>query len=626
MHVMLAWFAAAPVPEETRRAHRARFENALAEVAPASYRRHEFGSDDWGVVVLHPADPGAYRWPTVDTVHPVTAVSLGLPVGLDGTGGPAALAGRLLAGEDVHRDVLPPFGLLALQDTDHFVLQQDWLGMCRVFTGEAGGVTAFCTRPSLLATFLHGEVRPDLDGWKSYALCGHFGGDSSPIAGTRLLRPGERVTGRRSDSGGWTIGSETRYAVDDVVMSGFAGQGRPVDEQLDRAADALTTTASSLHRLYGDEIILGLSGGKDSRLIAASLIAAGLIPRFVTNEDTRAEGEVARQLVQILRDKRGLRPEHRLQLAGAPASVLDTGLEERARRLQRLHDHQFPSTFLVRPAARPMLPERVRTPGFTGAAGELATGYWYPPADSDVDPSPEQASMTKLFSALPRAAAAKAVVSAEQARIAALFDHARGIGLSDLHLADYLYLVERMRRWCTSAYSIGTVTPFLAPGFVAATFGLTPAQKRDRLLHNRLLGRLVPEWAEVPFVSVATGPSTATRVWEGNGVMAIANLLDTAHGPLTELIRRPAVEHSLRAAMAGGRPNAKVLQQFTWLAVASEQLEPGTTRPSTGATHARLTAAPRPREPLRIATRLRWIKRTRLGNRLWTEVRKRVRG
>lgn len=626
MHVMLAWFADSALTESRRRAARDRFDAALAEVVPAGFRRHEFGGEDWGITVLHPQDPGAYRWATVETAGPVTAVSLGLPVGLDVTGGPTALARRLLDGEDVHRDVVPPFGLMALDSTGRFALQQDWLGMCRVFTGTSDGVTAFCTRPSPLAAFLRGDIRPDLDGWRSYALSGHFGGDLSPVAGTRLLSPGERVTGHRRDDGGWTLRRETRYATDDVVASGSATRSGSLDDLLDRAADALTRTAASVHRLYADEIALGLSGGKDSRLIAASLVAAGGTPRFVTNEDTGAEGEVARQLVRTLRDKRGLRVEHQLRLAGAPARVLGTGLRERASRLQRLHDYQFPSSYLVRPASGTRLDERVRPATFTGAAGELATGYWYPRADADPMLVPEQAALAKLLGALPRAAAAEAAVAAEQDRIAALLCDARNLGLRDEDLLDHLYLVERMRRWCTSANATGMVTPFLAPGFVAATFGLTPAQKRERLLHTHLIQRLVPEWAEVPFVSVGTGGSTATRVWEGDGVEVIADLLDTAHGPVTEVIHRPAVEKALRAAVKGGRADVRTLQQFTWLALASHQLEPSAARPATAATYARITAPPKPRRPANpFVARLSWIKRTRLGNRLWVEVRKRVR-
>lgn len=104
----------------------------------------------------------------------------------------------------------------------------------------------------------------------------------------------------------------------------------------------------------------------------------------------------------------------------------------------------------------------------------------------------------------------------------------------------------------------------------------------------------------------------------------MADLLDTAHGPLTGLMCRPVVEQALQKAAQGGRPDARVLQQFTALAVASARLEPGTTRPATGATYARLC---KPREPARGPLhRLRWIRRTRLGDRVWVSVRRQLRG
>lgn len=622
MYVMLAWFACQGISDQARREAQLRFDNGVAEVVPDNYRRHDFGSGDWGVTALHPAGGSAYRWPMVETEGPLTAVSLGLPVGLDVSGGPVSLARRLLDGEDVHRAVVPPFGLMALDERGTVAIQQDWLGMCRIFTGTFGGVTAFCNRPSLLAAFLHGDVRPDLDGWASYTLSGNFGGDRSPVAGVRLLAPGERVTVRRAGHG-WEPARQIRYATDDLVAEAKAAEEQPLAESLDRAADAVVSTVASIHRLYDDEITLGLSGGKDSRLIAAAMIAAGRTPRFLTNEDTPAEGEVARQLVQILRDKRGLRPEHQLQLAGAPADVLTTGLRDRGRRLQRMYDYQFPSSYLVRPAVSDRLVDRYQPATVTGAAGELATGYWYPAAGTEGASSPDKA-LDHLLSAVPADVAADAVVTAERARVGALLDHGRDLGLHDLRLIDYLYLVERVRRWYTSAYAVGMVTPFLAPGFVAATFALTPEQKRDRLLHNGLIERLVPEWAGVPFVSVSTGRSTATRIWDGDGLRTIADLLDTAHGPLTELVRRPAVEEALHTAARRGRPNPRTLQQFTWLALASHELEPAAVRPSTGATYARIAPPPAPRQPARgvLGHGLRWIKRAPLGNRLVAVVRR----
>jgi asparagine synthase (glutamine-hydrolysing) len=619
MFVVLAWFSARAVSETERQAARARFDAAVADLVPGAFVRHDSGGDDWGVSVLALGDQGAYRWPVITSTGPVTAVSLGLPVGVDAAGGPVALAQRLLDGEDIHRAVVPPFGLLALDAGGRFAAQQDWLGMCRLFTRTADGITVLSSRPSLVGTFLDGTVEPDLDGWGSYAVGGYFAGDSSPVRDVRLLRAGERITGRRRSGGGWEVANDLRFAVDDVVLAGYAGQGRPLDESLDLAATAITGATGSISGLYADEISLGLSGGKDSRLIAAALIAGGQRPRFTTNEDTAAEGETARRLVQILRDKRGLALEHQLVKSGAADSVLSFGLRERIVRLQRTYDFQFPASYAARPALRTQLRDFATPASFTGAAGELSTGAWYPAEGAQ---TAEEVAHARLTSAVGKGVATDEVIAAAHERVAARLEHAKSLGLTDMHLIDYVFLTDRLRRQATSAYAVGMVTPFLAPGFVSATFGLTPAQKREKLLHNSLIARLVPEWSEVPFVSISTGVSTATRIWDGDGVRVIADLLDTAQGPIGGLLRRDQVEKALLSAVRKDKADQRTLRQFAYLAVASEHLEPAAVAPATSATFARVTAPPKPKVPAqRQPSGLGRLKQTRL----WKGLRRRLR-
>ncbi len=634
MQVVLAWFADHVRPEPARRAARERFQATVSAVVPTTYERHEFGGEDWGVTVLHPADTGSNRWPMVAAAGPVTAISLGLPIGIDVAAGPTGLARALLAGDDVHRTVVPPFGLLALDAGGRFAVQQDWLGMCRLFIGEAGGVTALCSRPSMLAAFLYGTVEPDLDGWASYALTGHFGAQSAPIRGTRLLPPGRRLTGRRRERGGWDLSTQTRYAVDDVVLDGLAAQGQPLQQSLASAADGFTTTAAATCDLYGDDVVLGLSGGKDSRLIAASMIAAGRAPRMFTNNDTLAEGEVAQHLVQLLKDKRGLDVRHELRTVGAPAEVLAVGLRERVERLQRRYDHQFPSSYTVRPAGPVLLPGAPRAATLSGVGGELVTGYWYPRQIGDGAPTVKEVTLTRLLSAVPQAVADPSVLAAERERILAILQHAEQIGLSDVHLADYVYLVERVRRWYGSAYTVGMVTPYLSPQFVSASFALDAQHKRDRVLHPRLTEHLVPEWAEVPYVSGWTGPSTAARIQHGDGTRVIADLLDTAHGRVAGLLRREAVEKALEQVTDEDVRAQRILQHFAYLAVASDNLEPHTVRPATSATLTRLAMRHAARNErldvrsptgrlfrARIVPRLQWIKKTAPGRQLWRRAR-----
>jgi hypothetical protein len=103
----------------------------------------------------------------------------------------------------------------------------------------------------------------------------------------------------------------------------------------------------------------------------------------------------------------------------------------------------------------------------------------------------------------------------------------------------------------------------------------------------------------------------------------VAHLLDSADGSITQLVRRDAVEKMLTCAVRGDRADARALQQFTWLAVASEQLEPGSSRPATSATYARITAPPKPVEQpgKRWRSRLRRLKKTRLGKALGRRLR-----
>jgi asparagine synthase (glutamine-hydrolysing) len=644
MFVVMAWFADRIQSAESVAHARQRFDAAVSALVPESFLRLDSGGDDWGLTVLRAPDEGAWRWPLLAEADGVTAVSLGVPIGLDattGSSGPVRLALRLLQGDDVHVDVVPAFGLIAVEGGHRFAIQQDWLGMCRLFIGESAGVTVFGNRPSLVAKVLGGPEGPDHDGWASYAACGHFGGESSPVRGVRLLGPGHRVTGRRRDGGGWDLTAQTRFCVDDVIKAGIAARGGGLDEAMDMAAHGLATTGSSVGALYDAPITLGLSGGRDSRLIAASLIAGGRLPEFHTNVDMAAEGDTARVLLDILRDRRGLDPSHRLFRVGSQSVVLKLGLRERVLRLQGLYDYQFPSTYTVRFPGPARLPVKARPVSFSGAGGELATGYWYPADQSKTNPaagrngrmgrSAAAAAMRSLLASGGDSAVTEAVRTRETARIGRLLDHGEALGLRGLELVDLVYLLERVRRWYSSAYFVGMVTPFLSPSFVAASFALSPEGKRNRSFHTGLLDRFLPEWTDVPYVSGSTGPSTAVRISAGDGLEVLHGLLDTTHGTIASLLRRDAVAAAL-VECAGGRGSSrshKILQHFAYLAVASQQLEPDGVRAATGsyAAFMRATATGhRPRSlvpaPLsRIAGHLGFLKNTWLGRWAWSRIR-----
>jgi hypothetical protein len=584
--IFFAWFCErAQFADAEQEAGVARVRDALSDLVPATWSRHTMRGRGWGMLALH-AQPHGWRWPMVHGGEGATTVSIGLPVGAPVAAGPAGLGRALLDGQDMHTQVVPPFAALAVDRAEsRFVLQQDWLGMARVFEARTAGVVAFSTRPSLLPVFFAEPVTADMAGWSRYAASGHFGGDSSPIGGTRLLGPGERVRGRLGRGGYWAISRQRRENVDDFVSAGLAARG---DDQgaVRAAADGLTRIAASVAALRDGPVTLGLSGGKDSRLVAASLIAAGVMPLFRTNEDSPSDGQTARTLTDILTRERGLHVDHQFFRAGSAQLVHGEGLRERVRRLQRYYDYQYPSTFFNRPAVPPRMRDELKPPWFSGAGGEIATGYWYPkqPAAAPTRRQLQDLVATKLSTGTPRDIQTGPVQAGQQQLAAASTRRAFDLGVRDHGVLDYAYLVERMRRWSTSAYDQGIITPFISPDFVQAAFALPDTAKRARRLHIALLERLVPEWAPVPFVSTSARDTTATRVWDGDGLATLTAMLDELNGPLAGLLDLDAFGPILDRAAADRPANTDhaALRQLAALAVASTTLG-APSRPARGA-------------------------------------------
>jgi len=535
-----------------------------------------------------------------------------VPVGAPAGASPGSLAQRALAGQDVHVGLVPPFGLVTVDDAaGRAVVQQDWLGMSRLFVGADDDVLVVSTRPSLVAAACGDPSALDIEAWAGYAAAAHFPGSMAPFEGVRLLDGGQRLTLTRRRDGCWAVESSRRPGVDDLVLSGLARRGairtessRARQAAVDVAASGLTRAVGSVGGLYDGSVALGLSGGKDSRVIAAALLSAGVVPTFNTNITTKAEGETAVALLRRVRESRGLDPEHRLSEPGAPSRVLRDPLLVRAERIRVRYDHQYPSSFLSRPAVSAEAPATLPSPSFGGAGGEILTGYWYP----DADLSSQQMTVhlaAKLCGAGSLQALSPSNQDAHLARTRALLAKASELGLEGFDILDYAYLTEKMRRWATMAYTAGQVAPFLAPEVVETAFALSPADKAKRAFHQSVLDVLAPEWSDIPFVSASTGGNPAARIWHGDGMATLHVLHARPKGTLTTQLASAAVESAI-AAVRGGRPRAadsKILDQFVTLAVADAAHGTGPALPDTSL----IQAAEVPQVPLSVTLRRRRI-------------------
>jgi hypothetical protein len=276
--------------------------------------------------------------------------------------------------------------------------------------------------------------------------------------------------------------------------------------------------------MWTGTIAADLSGGRDSRLVVAAAVSAGLDLRLHTNGAEGGEADIAAQLIAALPPDQADRVEHRVsrpkvdgphQTSGVS---LDAPLLPNALAWHRNQEGARPSTYLSTLAPDGLIGATLI--GVGGAAGEIAHGHYYP---DDFEAVAEQAYgervdlflnrlILKVVSGHGVSPRARDTTIANMRRV---LDDAFTVGLDDARILDYFYAAERIRRWGTVAERIGTITPLLEPEFVRAAFALTPQQRRDNALHRAVTARLVPQWADVPYYRRPEGviqPALAPRL------------------------------------------------------------------------------------------------------------------
>ena len=351
----LTWFTEKGPPyDATAHGMNARLAAYLVGRTCPEWEHHASGGDGWGVFATA-ADSGAWRWRQVACDESRTVISVGLPVGLTPgllASGPVELACASIRNAGVLGDVVPPFGLVVVDESSGtFTVHQDWLGMARLYVYRSQGVVAFSNLPTMLPYVLGDQITPDEEGWAYFIGGDAFNGNTSPVRGVTQIPAGEVLTGRRDSTGHWDVSTTRNRTVDDIVAEASAASGDHTN--IDLAADGIQRAAASLGALWPARIPFGLSGGKDSRLVAAALLTAGIMPRFSTRADSSAEAETAAQLVELARSSCGVQVDHTIVDAFTPKIVAMHGLRERARQLLSRYDFMFGSTYLLWPPVSP---------------------------------------------------------------------------------------------------------------------------------------------------------------------------------------------------------------------------------------------------------------------------------
>lgn len=191
---------------------------------------------------------------------------------------------QVLDGFPIVRDAAPPRtgpialdapdGRFALCDVadDEVALTCDRMGSYAAYARRLpGGAVALGNSPAALAA-LPPRALTDPEALEDFLVAGWIFGGSSPWAGVERLPPG------RSTATGGVLRPSSGRLVDPALEAA----ARPVHRDVEAGADLLRGTLAAVGRDARGPVELGLSGGRDSRVVLAAAVAAGLRPHTYT--------------------------------------------------------------------------------------------------------------------------------------------------------------------------------------------------------------------------------------------------------------------------------------------------------------------------------------------------------
>jgi asparagine synthase (glutamine-hydrolysing) len=525
----------------------------------------------WGVFATA-VPAGDWTWSLLTQDRGLLVATVGLPFGLGEAqikGGPAELGRTVLDGTDDLDDVVPPFGVMAT-DGMRFAVRQDWFGMASLYTYRAHGVFAFSNRPALLPYALGDDVEPVPRAWARYAACDSFAGPVAPVAGVQALGPGLVITGTRDPRHRWRIGTHQAKSMDDVARRAVGPDRTGDADALAEAGFARVT--SSLAALWRGPLRCGLSAGRDSRLLAATLIANDVPTRFFTNTEYPAEEETARRLIALASAARGTPLVHDLVPPRIPGADGPAPLAHRLRRLFLDYDYCFRRASVIRPL-RPVpaeLPPAIVN-GYGGDAGwgAYVPRQWRAPAGNPAE---------EVSVALRRGVATKTggtlVEPAATWLREYLDDLTAGtaeLGLNQAQLLNWMFLACRVRTWATPRQDLHNVMLYATPEFLEAMLTLPLERMLASDLHRSSTARLVPQWAGVGYLhGVQASPRQPPAIWDGDGRAVLAELVESTTTTLTWMLDATLVREALTRIDGEGedaRQVAKTNQFLTTFSV-----------------------------------------------------------
>lgn len=385
----------------------------------------------------------------------------------------------------------------------------DTFGLGRIYSTEEAGRAAVSNNIAAAALTRKSAAVPNNAYWDSYYTSGGAVGDMTYIREVSRAPGGSKIVLSRD-----RVTSTKPHSLESLLI---ASKDRAPDYS--SPIEAATDLMDAAKPFFSENLSIGLSGGRDSRLVTALALKSRLDFKSFTAVPPMLEADIARQLHERSRDafvwevrdssRRGSndKPAEGIE-APVPAPII-----ERAEAWFEFTGGDNWSTY-VRKAPVRRTPIRLNTMALSGAFGDFTRGHYYTAMEAERnDPESAIRRFHRSFMSI-RRFIPEEVRQRGTDQIKATFGQMNEKGFDGFQSLDLSFLVNRMRRQLPHP-APNTLLPLLTPQMVSEIFWNDPGQKLNAQGLREMTNKLMPEWSDVPYfheAAVGTDPAVTNKV------------------------------------------------------------------------------------------------------------------
>jgi asparagine synthase (glutamine-hydrolysing) len=385
------------------------------------------------------------------------------------------------------------FAIIRLNDqTKNLELVTDFLGLEKVYACQDGKGWFISNNIHILRQ-ITGMNQQDELGISTYLTIGWAGASRTFIKGIHSFRGGQ--TWR------WDLQESQPFVSTYFSISDSIKQRKTTRANTDELQTALVQTCNQLAQAYG-RLKCPLTGGRDSRLLAALLKTAGITAEYYTaGEEKSSDVQIAKQIARKL----DLDYEHH---SVSTTDILNEW--EKASSKLVLQNDGMVSLWQVQDIigqADDLENIGVELPGI---GGEIARGYLSEP-EFYILGQRKEAMQRFLFNRMKipnRGLIAKQAYERTWQYFDRFCAETMEMGFKAVEIPDLFYLLDRVPNWIGSNFrktkpATDLFSPLATHEFVKQAYLYSALERYVEPLHYQLINNLAPELGEIPF---AQGP------------------------------------------------------------------------------------------------------------------------